>query len=135
MTTGPRTTKEALLAELLGDLGEVHDSIKELPAALSDALKPSFDALAEATRAAQALIESANLIADGIAEKLARESLRVETASKALLERLEAIEAKRTANGQHTAQQLVNLMAEKQREMLREYTSQPGKPPGVPPAA
>lgn len=116
---GPRTTREALLAELLGDLGEVHDSIKELPQAVEDAMRPSLEALRQATTQAQALIESMQTLSDAIAEKLARESGQVNKEAKELLDRLEAIEARRTANGVATARQLVELMAEQTREIVR----------------
>ncbi|BAP87336.1 uncharacterized protein E1O_02050 [Burkholderiales bacterium GJ-E10] len=53
------TALEALTAELLGDVGELHDKIKELPRELQGAVDPSINALerlaAEITAAANGL--------------------------------------------------------------------------------
>lgn len=46
---GPSTNMEALLAELLGDVGRVHDEIKALP----DQLAPTLGALVTATEQLQ----------------------------------------------------------------------------------
>lgn len=52
----PRTTRDALTIDLLGDLGKVHDQIKALPEALKEALAPSLGALVLASKEAQATI-------------------------------------------------------------------------------
>ena len=117
---GPRSNREALLAELLGDLGGVHDLIKELPEAVEKAMRPSMEALQQATADAHAAIEAMRQLSDGIAEKLAHENAKVYGESKLLIERLEAVEAKRSTNGQATARQLVELMGEQTRKIVRE---------------
>lgn len=52
--SGPRTAHEALVAELLGDVGRLHDSIKELPKSLG----PVCGAIVKSTRDAQAVIDA-----------------------------------------------------------------------------
>jgi len=51
------TAHEVLIAELLGDVGKLHDSVKALPKAMSKALAPVCEAVAEATRNAQITID------------------------------------------------------------------------------
>ena len=52
----PRTTRDALTIDLLGDLGKVHDQIKALPEAFKENLAPSLGALTLASKEAQATI-------------------------------------------------------------------------------
>ena len=52
----PRTTRDALTIDLLGDLGRVHDQIKALPEALKENLAPSLGALVQASKEAKATI-------------------------------------------------------------------------------
>lgn len=62
----PRTTRDALTLELLGDLGRVDDKITaleqridSLPDAFKEAIAPSLGAVAMATKEAQAAIQQA----------------------------------------------------------------------------
>lgn len=50
----PTTAHDALIAELLGDVGRLHDSIKELPKALG----PVCGAIVKSTRDAQSVIDA-----------------------------------------------------------------------------
>ena len=50
------TAQEALIAELLGDVGKLHDKIKELPTAMQTAIAPNLGALVAASKEAQATI-------------------------------------------------------------------------------
>lgn len=52
------TTHEALLAELLGDVGIVHDQIKALPEAIREAVGSAPSAIREATAAAVTILEN-----------------------------------------------------------------------------
>ena len=49
----PRTAREALLVELLGDLGVIHDMIKNLPVELDGAVSGSIKVLADAVEDAE----------------------------------------------------------------------------------
>lgn len=49
----PRTARDALLIELLGDLGVVHDEIKSLPNNLKDSLRESLTMIANAVEEAE----------------------------------------------------------------------------------
>ena len=51
------TAQEALIAELLGDVGKLHDQIKALPDALKASVAPTIGALALASREAKATID------------------------------------------------------------------------------
>jgi len=51
------TAQEVLIAELLGDVGKLHDSVKALPKAMSQHLTPVCDAVAAVTRDAQSTID------------------------------------------------------------------------------
>lgn len=51
------TAQEALIAELLGDVGRLHDHIKALPAALQESVAPSLEAVALATAEARTTID------------------------------------------------------------------------------
>ncbi|WP_016857443.1 hypothetical protein [Candidatus Williamhamiltonella defendens] len=55
----PRTARDALIIELLGDVGSIHDEIKELPnvlkVSLSESLKMIADAVEEAEKTAEKL--------------------------------------------------------------------------------
>ena len=48
------TAQEALIAELLGDVGKLHDQIKALPDALKASVAPTIGALVLASREAKA---------------------------------------------------------------------------------
>ena len=79
----PRTTRDALTIDLLGDLGRVHDQIKALPEALKENLAPSLGALVQASKEAKATIgqlgaaEKASFGNFAAAEKVAlRDSLK-----------------------------------------------------------
>ena len=52
----PRTTRDALTIDLLGDVGRLHDQIKALPEGLKTSLAPALGALALASKEAQATI-------------------------------------------------------------------------------
>lgn len=60
----PRTARDALTIELLGDVGRLHDQIKALPEGLKTSLAPTLGAIALATKEAQ---EAINKV--GAAEK------------------------------------------------------------------
>ncbi|WP_311224324.1 MULTISPECIES: hypothetical protein [unclassified Acidovorax] len=79
----PRTTRDALTIELLGDVGRLHDEIKALPEGLKTALAPALGAIALASKEAQATIgqlgavEKASFGNFAAAEKVAlRDSLK-----------------------------------------------------------
>ena len=48
----PRTTRDALTIDLLGDVGRLHDEIKALPEGLKTALAPALGAIALASKEA-----------------------------------------------------------------------------------
>lgn len=52
----PRTTRDALTLELMGDIGRLDDKIKALPEGLKEALAPTLGAIALASKEAQATI-------------------------------------------------------------------------------
>lgn len=60
------TAQEVLIAELLGDVGRLHDQIKALPEGLKESLAPALGAIAVASKEAQATI-----VQLGKAEKVA----------------------------------------------------------------
>ena len=79
----PRTTRDALTIELLGDVGRLHDQIKALPEGLKTSLAPALGAIAMASKEAQATIgqlgaaEKASFGNFAAAEKVAlRDSLK-----------------------------------------------------------
>lgn len=49
------TAQEVLIAELLGDVGNLHDEIKALPEGLKAALAPTLNAIAIASKEGQAI--------------------------------------------------------------------------------
>ncbi len=53
------TAQEALLAELLGDVGKLHDQIKALPEAFKEQIAPHLGALVQASAKATTAIDSA----------------------------------------------------------------------------
>lgn len=60
------TAQEVLIAELLGDVGKLHDQVKALPEAFKETVTPTLGALALAVKDAKTSIEQA-----GKAEKAA----------------------------------------------------------------
>ena len=50
------TAQEVLIAELLGDIGRLHDQVKTLPAGIKGAIAPAVGELVSATKEAQASI-------------------------------------------------------------------------------
>lgn len=62
----PRTARDALIIELLGDVGSIHDEIKELPnllkVSLSESLKMIADAVEEAEKTAEKLKEETQAV-------------------------------------------------------------------------
>ena len=79
----PRTTRDALTFELLGDIGRLDDKIKALPEGLKEALAPTLGAIALASKEAHATIgqlsaaEKASFGNFAAAEKVAlRDSLK-----------------------------------------------------------
>lgn len=77
------TAQEVLIAELLGDVGRLHDEIKGLPEGLKTSLAPALGAIALASKEAQATIgqlgaaEKASFGNFAAAEKVAlRDSLK-----------------------------------------------------------
>lgn len=85
VTENPRTARDALIIELLGDLGAVHDEIKRLPVNLKGSLRESLDHIAnsveEAEKTAQTLKHDAGIalkaVSDLQIEKLDRETRTV----------------------------------------------------------
>ncbi len=51
------TAQEALIAELLGDVGKLHDMIKVLPDALKESLAPTIGELTQASKEARASLD------------------------------------------------------------------------------
>lgn len=49
----PRTARDALIIELLGDLGSIHDQIKSLPAEIEKAVSGSLTVIADAVEDAE----------------------------------------------------------------------------------
>ncbi|WP_174889528.1 hypothetical protein [Candidatus Williamhamiltonella defendens] len=62
----PRTARDALIIELLGDVGSIHDEIKELPnllkVSLSESLKMIASAVEEAEKTAEKLKEETQAV-------------------------------------------------------------------------
>lgn len=56
----PRTTRDALIHELLGDVGRLHDQVKALPDAFKESVAPTLGALALAVKDAKGSIEQAS---------------------------------------------------------------------------
>jgi len=54
---GPRTAQQALIAELLDEVGLVHDAVKALPDAMRVSLKPTIDVINDSIVEARALTE------------------------------------------------------------------------------
>ncbi|MCX8963069.1 hypothetical protein EHW64_18605 [Erwinia psidii] len=53
VTDNPRTARDALIIELLGDIGAVHDEIKQLPKNLKGSLRESLELIADAVEQAE----------------------------------------------------------------------------------
>ncbi|CDL85522.1 hypothetical protein [Xenorhabdus cabanillasii] len=62
----PRTARDALIIELLGDLGIVHDKIKDLPEDINKAISGSLNLVAKAVEDAE---NTASLLTKGIDTK------------------------------------------------------------------
>lgn len=113
VTENPRTARDALIIELLGDIGAVHDEIKKLPVNLRGSLRESLEHIAnsveEAEKTAQALKlqseTSLKAIADLQVEKLDKDTRTVieEIFSRSLGNEIQKTE-KITANLQDTLQ-------------------------------
>lgn len=54
----PRTARDALIIELLGDIGAVHDEVKSLPANLKGSLRESLELIANAVEEAEKTAQS-----------------------------------------------------------------------------
>lgn len=67
----PRTARDALIIELLGDLGVVHDEIKKLPNQLKDSLRESLTLIADAVQEAE---NTTQKLAAGYSETLKSET-------------------------------------------------------------
>ena len=67
-TNTPRTTRDALTIELLGDVGRLHDEIKALPERLKSTLSPALGAIALAS-VARELAASAKALDKAMKEK------------------------------------------------------------------
>ena len=52
----PRTTRDALTIELLGDVGKLHDDIKALPGNFEKEVSPTLGAILKATEKAHGAI-------------------------------------------------------------------------------
>lgn len=55
----PRTTRDALIHELLGDVGRLHDQVKALPDAFKESVAPTLGALTLAVKDAKGSIKQA----------------------------------------------------------------------------
>jgi uncharacterized membrane-anchored protein YhcB (DUF1043 family) len=102
---GPTTHREALLAELLDDIGRVHERIDSVPDALGAKLEPLEQRIERLTRAmataAQNLLEAGNVHQARIAEyveKVAADHI--------------------TASAERAAAQAVNTVREEQRRAI-----------------
>ncbi|QZN95444.1 hypothetical protein [Symbiopectobacterium purcellii] len=58
LTDNPRTARDALIIELLGDIGAVHDEIKKIPANLKGSLRESLELIANAVEEAEKTSQS-----------------------------------------------------------------------------
>lgn len=54
--SAPRTARDALTIELMGDIGRLDDQIKALPTTMNEALAPTLGALVTASKEAQKII-------------------------------------------------------------------------------
>lgn len=57
----PSTAQEALISELLGDVGKLHDQIKALPEALEGALKPTVTTIVQSSSTIRTRLDEAAL--------------------------------------------------------------------------
>lgn len=57
MAQTPSTNLDALIAELLGDIGQLHDQVRALPDAFKGAMAPSLGSLVLASKEAQEVIK------------------------------------------------------------------------------
>jgi dGTP triphosphohydrolase len=81
-TENPRTARDALIIELLGDIGAVHDEIKLLPNNLKDSLRGSLEIIADSVETAEKTsqelkthtVEALKAISDLQIEKLDKET-------------------------------------------------------------
>lgn len=81
-TENPRTARDALIIELLGDIGAVHDEIKQLPKNLKDSLRGSLEIIADSVEAAEktsqklntSTVEALKAISELQVEKLDKET-------------------------------------------------------------
>lgn len=62
----PKTARDALLIELIGDIGVLHDSIKLLPTAINEATESSIEIIAKSVEEAE---KTASLLAESIEQK------------------------------------------------------------------
>lgn len=97
----PRTTRDALIAELLGDLGAVHDEIKALPKNLGESLRGSLELIASSVEDAEKTAEKLSKETESniqSAFKIHQENLAAETrvAFKEVLENVVGNEIKKT---------------------------------------
>ena len=53
VTENPRTARDALIIEMLGDIGALHDEIKQLPKNLKGSLRESLEIIADAVEQAE----------------------------------------------------------------------------------
>jgi uncharacterized phage infection (PIP) family protein YhgE len=100
------TAQEALIAELLGDVGKLHDAIKALPDKLNESVTPTLEAIANATKDANAAI---NQQADEIDQRIAEHAALV--VAQALLPSFENVEA--------GAERVQKLTAQIQQQLTR----------------
>ncbi|WP_340621871.1 hypothetical protein [Xenorhabdus siamensis] len=80
----PRTARDALIIELLGDLGIVHDKIKNLPEDIDKAISGSLNLVAKAVEDAE---NTASLLAKGIDTKKESVIKDIDTAVKNCLDK------------------------------------------------
>jgi len=62
----PKTARDALLIELIGDIGVLHDRIKMLPAAINEATEGSIEVVAKSVEEAE---KTASKLAESIEQK------------------------------------------------------------------
>jgi len=78
----PKTALDALIVELLGDIGAVHDEIKQLPVNLKGSLRESLDLIANSVEDAEKTVKALQLETQNnlsAASKLQVETLNNET--------------------------------------------------------
>jgi len=125
-TENPRTARDALIIELLGDIGAVHDEIKQLPKNLKDSLRGSLEIIADSVEAAEktsqklntSTVEALKATSELQVEKLDKETRIVieECFSRIIGDEIRKTE-KIASNLQETLEKFPNHFGEKYRRL------------------